>query len=121
MTTIKKARALPIFRMGETNFYVDTRLGEFREVDAAWNRISMDEIKTSASEATEFAFDRHTKNIYREHINPDHIPAHVKLVIVPPLSQLDPVGLARKFNLSAPADIILHANKRIRHNRGHRP
>jgi len=99
METINRARALPIFRMGETDFYIDTRLGEFRQVDAPENRISMNELRGMEDNQTELAFNMLTKNIYEDILHPEHIPAHVKLVIIPPLKELDPVGMARKLGL----------------------
>jgi hypothetical protein len=99
METISKTRALPVFRMAETEFYVDLQLGEFRQVNAPANRISMNEIRESTDTATELAFDTLNQNIYTEIIDPANIPAHVKLVVVPPLKELDPVGCARKLGL----------------------
>lgn len=99
METISKTRALPVFRLAQTEFYVDVQLGELRQVDAPSNRISMDEIRGTMDEKTELAFDTLTQNIYAEIIDPANIPPHVKLVVVPPLKELDPVGCARKLGL----------------------
>jgi hypothetical protein len=92
-------RKLPIFNMSGTDFYVDIRCNEFREHDAPWNRISLDEMWASVDEGTEIAFDRNTKNLYDGIIEADKIPSHVTLVLIPPLKELDPVGVARKLNL----------------------
>ena len=118
METINKARALPIFRIGGTDFFVDIRLDEFRQVDASWNRISMDEIGETADGLTELVFDSQTRNIYEGIIDPDNIPGHVKLVIIPPLKELDPIGLARKFGL--PDNTYLTKPVNYRRNRGRR-
>jgi hypothetical protein len=117
METINKARSLPVFRICETDFYVDMRLNEFRQVDAPWNRISMDEIREMADDATELVFDRLTRNIYEGLIDPENIPSNVTLVIVPPLKELDPIGLARKFGLPDDTYIKKQMNK---HRRGRR-
>ncbi len=119
METIKEARKLPVFRICDTDFYVDIKLGEFRQVDVPSNTISMRDIYAAENEVTEFVFDLQTKNIYQEHIDPDHIPAHVKLAVIPPLSELDPPFLVEKFNLP---DISIRpkADKALRHKKGHR-
>lgn len=112
METMNKARSLPVFRMADTDFFVDIRLSEFREVAAPWNSISMKDIKETGEEGTEIAFDRNTKNIYGEIIDPDNIPNHITLVVVPPLCELDPVGMARKCDL--PDDHFVRLQKIIK-------
>ena len=120
METINKARSLPVFRICETDFYVDIRLDEFRQVDAPWNRISMHEIRETADNFSELVFDRQTRNIFAGIIDPDNIPSHVNLVIVPPLKELDPVGLARKFGLPDDTYIKRQANRIKRNKKGRR-
>ncbi|RKR80688.1 hypothetical protein BDD43_0820 [Mucilaginibacter gracilis] len=93
------ARKLPVFTIEGTDFYVDTRLNEFREVDAPWNRISMYELSEGEGGLSGLVYDTLKKNVYEEIIDPDNIPPHVRLVIVPPLKELDPVGLARAYGL----------------------
>ena len=124
METIK-ARLLPVFQIEGTEFLVDIRLNEFRQKDAPWNRISMDELRESTvSEVTALVYDTDTKNIYEGIVDPDNIPAHVKLVIVPSLMELDPVGLARKYGLADDAFTKKQAvekaapEQRQRRNRG---
>jgi len=100
-TTRSLTRALPIINMAGTDFYVDTRLFEFREVADPSNIISMHEIRESPEgDVTGFVFDRRSKNVYTEMVDPEHIPEYVQLVIIPPLTELDPVGLARKYGLA---------------------
>jgi|GEM_PF-7089749 len=96
METIVNKKILPIFRMGETDFYVDSAAGQFREVGNEENVISMDEIRQMTEASTELAFDCHTRNIYESILDPDNIPAHVIMVIVPPLQKLDPLGYTKK-------------------------
>ena len=93
-------RLLPILIIEGTDFYVDTVLNEFREKDAPWNRIPMDEMMVSSEGGiTGLVYDRNTKNRYQEIVDPDHIPEHVTLIIIPPLTELDPVGLARRYGM----------------------
>jgi hypothetical protein len=120
MEAIKQAKVLPILRICDTDFYVDIKLNEFRQVDAPENVISMKEIKASEKEATEFVFDRHTKNIYQEHIDPDHIPQHVKLVVVPPLWELDPPFLVQRLNLAEDAPTKLKPQQALKRKNGHK-
>jgi len=100
METVK-VRMLPVFLMEGTEFFVDTQLNEFRQKDAPWNRISMNELtELSEGDVTALVYDTDTKNIYEGIVDPDNIPAHVKLVILPSLMELDPVGMARKYGLA---------------------
>jgi len=48
---------------------------------------------------TGLVYDRNTKNRYQQIVDPDHIPEHVKLIIIPPLIEFDPVGLARRYGM----------------------
>jgi hypothetical protein len=99
MSENKHIRKLPIFKMAGTDFFVDTRLNEFREVDAPWNRISMDEIREDPDGTTGLLFNIHTKSVYNGPAEPGHLPKGVQLVIIPPLTELDPVGLARRYGM----------------------
>jgi len=107
------SRTLTELNIGGTLFTVDARLNEFRQKDAPWNRISMDDIAEEA-ELSGFLFDKRTKNVYDGEAAPDHLPAHVCLAIIPPIIELDPVGLARRFGL-ADHDLILSRKD------GHKP
>ncbi len=109
-------RKLPVYKMGGTDFYVDIRCNEFREHDAPWNRISFDEMWASVDESTEIAFDRNTRNLYDGIIDASNVPPNVTLVLVPPLKELDPVGVARKFNL--PDDTFI--KKDVKKSKGKR-
>ena len=95
----RQMRVLPIFNMAGTDFYVDTRLNEFREKDAPWNRISMDEVFDTSEGFNGLVFDTETKNVYQGLVDPDNLPKNAVLVVVPSLIELDPVGLARKHGL----------------------
>ena len=93
-------RMLPIFNMAGTDFYVDTRLNEFRERDAPWNRISLDEVFDPSEGSNGLVFDTETKNVYQGLVDPDNLPKNAVLVVVPSMIELDPVGLARKHGLA---------------------
>ena len=95
----QQMRVLPIFNMGGTDFYVDTRLNEFREKDSPWNRISMDEVFDTSDGFNGLVFDTETKNVYQGLIDPDDLPKNAVLVVVPSLIELDPIGLARRHGL----------------------
>lgn len=99
MKAINKSKILPVFRMHDTDFYVDTVHGEFTQVDAPWNHISMQAIRETEDESTELAFDTRTRNVCQDILDPANIPSYIRLVIVPSLKELDPVGVARKLRL----------------------
>jgi hypothetical protein len=113
-----RARTMPVFRMDETDFYVDIRLGELRQVDNPDNRISMEENRITATEPTGLAFNTRTKNIYEEIIDPGCIPAHVKLIIVPPLKDLDPLEWTR--NLCRSDDRLTQNRRRPEQKKRHK-
>lgn len=96
MEAITKTRELPVFRVCDTDFVVDAVNNELSQKEIPFNTISFKEIGISEYESTEFAFDLHTKNVYEGIIDPDNIPGHVRLVVVPPLSTLDPIAAQKR-------------------------
>ena len=94
-----QSRTLPELNIAGTLFTVDARLNEFRQKDAPWNRISMDDI-AEEGELSGFLFDKNTKQVYNGEADPDNLPGHICLAIIPPIIELDPVGLARRFGLA---------------------
>lgn len=110
------ARLIPVINFAGTFFYADIARNEFRQVNASGNTISMKEIGATMEEPTEFALDRNTRNIYQDIIDPEHIPAHVTLVTVPALKELQSLNVTEKKNL--PNTILNRRIKRIKS--GHR-
>ena len=104
------ARKLPEYTIGGTLFTVDGRIYEFRETAAPWNQISMDHFWEN--ESTPILFDKQTNNIYNGDAGSNR-PDHVELVVVPPLMELDPVGLARRYNVPDETYIPKHKRKEI--------
>jgi hypothetical protein len=92
------ARELPTIKFGNNDFTVDVQLEEFRETKAPWNRISMDDLYDDGS-SYKFLYDQNTNNTYTEQADINSLPDHVKLITVPPLTELDPVGMARVMGL----------------------
>jgi hypothetical protein len=92
------ARKLPEYTIAGTLFTVDGRIYEFRETAAPWNQIPMDNFRED--EPTPILFDKQTNNIYNRAAGIADRPAHVELVVIPPLMELDPVGLARRYNVA---------------------
>ena len=90
---------LPTIKFGNNDFTVDVRLEEFREIKAPWNRISMDDLYDDGS-SYKFLYDQNTNNIYTGQADINSLPDHVKLINVPPLTELDPVGMARVMGLN---------------------
>jgi hypothetical protein len=105
------ARNLPEFTIAGTLFTVDGRIYEFRETAAPWNQISMDHFWED--EPTHILFDKQTNNIYTGEGSISDRPDHVELVVVPPLMELDPVGLARCYNVPDETYIPKHKRKQV--------
>jgi len=97
------ARKLPEYTIAGTLFTVDGRIYEFRETAAPWNQISMDDFWEEAP--THILFDKQTNNIYTGAASKADMPVHVELVVIPPLMELDPVGLARRYGMADDAFI----------------
>lgn len=89
-------RELPQVDIAGTLFYSDIARHEFRQVDNAANRITMGDIKEEMG-FSHFLYDTRTKNLYLEAIGKlDAIPEYVRIIIVPPLKDIDPEGLAKR-------------------------
>jgi len=105
-----KARRLPECTIGGILFTVDGRIYEFRETAAPWNHISMDHFWDN--ESTHILFDKQTNNIYNGDAGQAG-PDNVELIVVPPLMELDPVGLARRYNVPDETYIPKHKRKQV--------
>jgi hypothetical protein len=89
-------RLLPEMKIGNTLFTIDIEQLEFRQVDNPTNRMPIIGAKEEMG-FSHFFFDTQTKNLYAgETKTSNSIPDHVIIVLLPPLKDLDPVGLARK-------------------------
>lgn len=95
----EEGRELPVFNIGGTDFIIDLKKHEFRQSDNPYNRITLGNVKEEMG-FSHFLYDNRTKNIY---LGDDRtgvaLPMHVSIILVPPLKDLDPVGLARRHGL----------------------
>lgn len=92
------SRKLPEYVIGGTLFTVDARIYEFRETAEPWNSISMDDFWEESP--TNILFDKETKKIYEGNVSAADRPAHVEMIKVPPIIELDPIGLARHYSMA---------------------
>lgn len=106
------ARKLPEYTLAGTLFTVDARIYEFRETAQPWNKISMDDFWEETP--THILFDTQAKNIYTGAMHISDRPAHVQIVIVPPIMELDPIGLARHYNMADETFIPKEKRQEIR-------
>lgn len=90
------SRDLPLFNIGGTDFIVDMKNHLFQEKDNPENKMSLGPVKEEYGFSF-FYYDPSTRNRYSGPI--DELPKEVMLIIVPPLKELDPIGLARKHGL----------------------
>lgn len=95
-TSKSMARKLPEYVISGTLFTVDARIYEFRETAAPWNSISMKDFWED--EPTVIPFDKGKKNIYGGKLRAGEHPENVEMVTVPPITELDTIGLARYYN-----------------------
>lgn len=95
-------RELPKYDIAGTEFYVDMKRDEFRQVDNPYNRMTLGSVKEEMG-FSHFFYDTRTKNLYLgDTKNADKIPEHVRLILVPPLKELDPIGLAKRQGFKIP-------------------
>lgn len=92
----KDARDLPLFNIGGTVFIVDIKNHVFQEKDNPENKMAFGNVKEEYGFSF-FYYDPSTRNRYNGQLA--DLPKTVMLIIVPPLKELDPVGLARKHGL----------------------
>ena len=94
------ARTLPKIQIEGTDFWVDIAKHELREVSDPYNRFTMGDVKEEMG-FSHFLYDTKTKNLYL-HQDIADVPEHVRIVLLPPLKDIDPVGLAaRQGRISA--------------------
>jgi hypothetical protein len=92
-------RLLPEINIAGILFHVDIEKLEFRQVADPSNRMPIIGAKEEMG-FSHFLFDTKTKNLFTGDTKmPDGIPGHVRIVLLPPLKELDPVGLARQQGL----------------------
>jgi len=88
-------RLLPEINIAGTLFVADIQKMEFREAGNPQNRMPIIGAKEEMG-FSHFFFDKNTKNHYTGEVTmPDGIPSHVTIVLLQPLKEIDPVGLAR--------------------------
>lgn len=95
---IDNERELPILDIEGTAFLVDIKAMELRQAEDPFNRISIGDVAEESGFKV-LLYDPHTKNIY-PFDDKNGLPPNVKIVIVPPLKDLDPIGLARRQGYS---------------------
>lgn len=105
------ARKLPEYTIAGTVFTVDGRIYEFRETAAPWNKIAMDDFWEEAP--THILFDTQAKNIYTGATRVADRPAYVELIVIPPIIELDPIGLARHYNMADDVFIPKERRKQV--------
>jgi hypothetical protein len=96
---VETERELPRIDIAGTMFLADIEKLEFREVANPLNRMSMLDAKEEMG-FSHFFFDTRTKNLFTGATDiPSGIPGHVRIILLPPLKEIDPVGLARRYGL----------------------
>jgi hypothetical protein len=89
---ISRARQLPIIDIGGTNFYLDLRMNQFREVDDFSNSIDLDDLYELPNGKLMIAFNKADKNLFQGteeefKSNPDCV-----IVRLPSTKNMDPWG-----------------------------
>lgn len=88
-------RQLPVVDIAGTAFYVDVLHDELRQKDNPENRISFSVFDQEGDGYT-FLYDMQAKNTPD---NAEHMEPHYKWVTLPALMELDPEGIALKYDI----------------------
>lgn len=91
-------RKLPVVEIAGTSFYVDVLREELRQKDKPGNRISFNEL-SECKEGYRFIYDIRVKNVSDKESDAGGDTGHLLKVILPALMELDPVGLAEKYDI----------------------
>ena len=93
-------RKLPILRIHDTDFYVDLKMLEFRQVDNAQNAISFKNVQDNGDH-TAIVYDPTTKNAFQGTWKEMNGRQDVKLIKLPAMINLDRPGLIDQLNQNA--------------------
>ncbi len=87
----------PIVTIDNTEFLIDKRIGELREVDMVHNRIPFSELRATQGNMLEFLYDPKTKNAFRG--LPEELQSRpdIKHIILPPMTAVDPLSIKRSL------------------------
>jgi hypothetical protein len=86
------ARELPKIDIGGTEFYLDLRLWEFRDVDDFMNRINIDDLFDTETGFV-LCFDPSTKNLFQgTEEEYQQLKDSLKIIELPSLGELDAIG-----------------------------
>jgi hypothetical protein len=92
----RRARQLPIIDIGGTNFYLDIRLNQFRDVNNFANSISLDDLYETPDGDFKLGFDKRTKNLFTGTREVFDSAKHAVEVTLPRLDKMDPLGVLWK-------------------------
>lgn len=91
-------RQLPIVDIAGTSFYVDVLHEELRQRDDPHNRISFNEFDQDGNGYT-FLYDKQRRNVPAGKVDLKHMEPWLQWVTVPALMELDPEGIALKYDI----------------------
>ncbi|AGA78203.1 hypothetical protein [Echinicola vietnamensis] len=97
----RKAGILPEIDIAGDTYTIDVRLGELRNKDQPWKRLGFDKMVTSEKGGHYLFFYRTRKQeLFYASREMTTVPRDVVLVEIPHELHLDPVGMARKYELA---------------------
>ncbi|MCS3801066.1 hypothetical protein [Niastella sp. OAS944] len=107
MQNIKERSVLPRISLAGTEFYIDIRLMEMRQVDQWFNRISLNQLDvTRDGEHYLLFFNKKKNTLFTNNSNVELLPKHVVCLKIPHELALDPIVYARK--MGQPDNAFLH-------------
>jgi len=86
----------PIISISGVAFIVDVESESFTQFYNPANRIPFEKIRKDA-DGYYLLYDKYASNIWTG--NQEVYPVHVRKVTIPPIAQLDPVGLSEKYDI----------------------
>lgn len=88
----RRARQLPIIDIGGTDFYLDLKLHEFREVGNWANKIDLDDLYETANGQYKCWFDKEKKNLFLGSQVDFEAATNAVEITLPSQQDMDPLG-----------------------------
>ncbi len=91
---------LPIIRIVDEDYYVDTRLHEFRSANKFWKTLELIDNGPEADEIDSkyvYLYDYLNRQIIKEFNELTEVPKHAQFIVLPDLESLDPVAAGRRL------------------------
>lgn len=91
---------LPVIRLVDEDYFVDTRLHELRSCNKFWKRIELTgdfQLSAVDDDKEVFLYDYLNRKIVKDFNELTELPKHTQFIVLPDIRTLDPVSAGRKI------------------------